>query len=65
MGNCSTALRISEAARSSLDDIEVIEDVVKTAVIGESIEEIANRLFDLHDIPRVRHQERTASIPPP
>jgi hypothetical protein len=51
VGNHSTGLRIRETLLDRPNDVEVVEDIVETAIIGQAIQEVANLLLGFH----IRH----------
>ena len=48
MGNDPACLTVCEAPADRLHHVEVVHDVVKTAIIGQSIKERSNGVFGGH-----------------
>jgi len=48
VGNDPACLTVREALADRLHHVEVVHDVVKAAIIGQSIEERSNGVFDSH-----------------
>ena len=63
MRNGPAGLSIGQPTGRGLQHVQVIQDIVKAAIVGESLKKIANRLLDLHGIPRVRNREGTQYTP--
>ena len=50
MGNDTACLTVGEAPADRLHHVEVVHDVVKTAIIGKAIEQRSNGVFGRHKV---------------
>jgi len=62
MGECSAGIAIGNASGCGLNDVQVVQDVVKAAVVWQPVEKGSNCVFHGHNNPRLpkRQSEYTA-----
>ena len=67
VGNHSTSIRIREPLLNRPHDVEVVEDVVKTAIVGQAIQELTNLLlgFQLHHLDLTQGSYAMSGMVPP
>ena len=64
--NDPTGIAVGEPAVDCLQDVEVVQDIIQTAVVGQSLEERAHSVFGGHSSvnnPRMRSSIRPALQP--
>jgi hypothetical protein len=53
MGECSAGIAIGNASGCGLNDVQVVQDVVKAAVVWQPVEKGSNCVFRGHNNPRL------------